>query len=249
MSSGGGSSSGGVTRVEPPSYQLPYLQSGLQQAGALYNQGSTVVPFSSQTESALKDINQRSYGSPLTSSAQQYATNTLNGGFLNNNPYLDATFKQAAQGTQNQLASEFAGSGRDIIASAPVRSEQLNNLATQIYGGAYENERNRQQGVLGLSNNLANQDYVDLNARLGVGSQIEGLAQEYANAPGTALDQYLARVRGTDYGSSQVGPKQSRNAAAGALGGAATGATLGSYFGPWGTAIGAVGGGLLGGFG
>lgn len=40
-----------------------------------------------------------------------------------------------------------------------------------------------------------------------------------------------------------------RNRGAGALGGAASGAATGSMFGPWGTAIGAIGGGLLGAFG
>lgn len=243
--SGGSQTSSGVTRVEPPSYQLPYLQSGLQNAQNLYNQNggnAPVVPFAPQTEQALNLTQQRALqGSPVTGSAQQYVTRSLQGGFLGQNPYLDQTFNQAALATQNQLASEFARGGRDVEASQGLRSQQLNNLATGIYGGAYENERNRMQGVLPFAQSLANQDYMDLDRLRGVGAEVEGLAGQYANAPGAALDQYLARVRGTDYGSTQSTTQRTpTNRGSGILGGAMAGFQLG---GPWG----ALGGGLLGG--
>jgi hypothetical protein len=272
MSGGGGSS--GVQKIEPPSYQLPYLTQGLSYAQGMLNQGAprqysgaTVVPFSQQSQNAMAGIEKRaSAGSPVVKAAQNYVTNNLNAAnpYGNvNNPYLNATFKQAAQQTQGQLASEFARSGRNVQASQPLRSEQLNNLATQIYGGAYDAERNRQlaytgqqQGLLSAAPGLAAQDYLDLGQLQGVGSQVENLAGQYQQdaqrrfdyeqqAPQMLLDQYLGRVRGTDYGSTT---RQSGggNTAAGVLGGAATGAGIGSTFGPWGTAIGAGLGGLIG---
>lgn len=243
---GGSSGGGGVTRVEPPSYQLPYLQYGTNQAQQIYNRGRQVVPFAPQTEMAIAGTTQRALtGSPVTNAAQNYATQSLQGGFLGSNPWLDQTFNRAALGTQNQLASEFARSGRNVGASEPIRAQQLNDLATGIYGGAYENERNRQQGVLGQAGALANQDYVDLAQLGGAGAQVEGLAQQYTDAQGANLDDYLRRVSG-NLGSTTTTPS-SRNRLAGAAGGALAGAQLGSYFGPWGTAIGAVGGGLFGG--
>lgn len=243
----GSSSSSGVTRVEPPSYQLPYLQSGLGAAQNLFNQNggaAPVVPFAPQTEQALGLQEQRALnGSPVTNSAQQYVTQSLQGGFMGSNPYLNDTFNQAALATQNQLASEFGRGGRDVEASQGLRAQQLGNLATNIYGGAYDAERNRMQGVLPFAQSLANQDYTDINALRDVGGQVEGLAGQYANAPGTALDQYLARVRGTDYGSTQTSrTTQPRNGLAGALGGAAAGTAILP-------GIGTVIGGLLGGFG
>lgn len=245
---GGSSGGGGVTRVEPPSYQLPYLQSGVAQAQTLYNQGRRVVPFSPQTEMAISGTTQRALtGSPVTNAAQNYATTSLQGGFLGSNPWLDQTFNRAALSTQNQLASEFARSGRNVGASEPIRAQQLNDLATGIYGGAYENERNRQQGVLGQAGALANQDYVDLAQLGGAGAQVEGLAQQYADAQGANLDDYLSRVSG-NLGQTTTS-SASRNRTAGAAGGALAGAQLGSYFGPWGTALGALGGGILGGRG
>lgn len=268
-----GSTSGGnqTTRTEPPKYQLPYLQDSLRYAqGEYQNGGNRVAPLSGESEQALTGIADRARtGSPITQGAQSLATQTLNGGFLGSNPYmaqlgqfasgsnphLDATFNQAALATQNQLASQFARSGRNIGASEGLRAQQLGDLATNIYGGAYENdrnralqatgmqaglygdERNRQQQVLGMSGGLAQQDYADLDRLAGVGASREGYQQELLDAPGNALDDYIRRISG-NMGQTTITPT-TRNRAGGALGGA----MLGSMFGP----IGTIGGGLLGG--
>jgi hypothetical protein len=239
-----------VTTTEPPSFQLPYLQYGLGQAKSIYDQGSNVVPFSPYSEQALQGVaNRATNGSPLVSSANDYVQKSLSGGFLGSNPYLDQTFNQAAMATQGQLASQFAGAGRNVDASMGLRSQQLNNLATQIYGGAYNNERQLQQGVLGSVLPLANQDYVDLAQLRGAGSDIEGLAREYQQAPGQALDQYLGRVSG-NMGATSSQPLY-RNSGASALGGALLGSQLGSSLSsnPYAGIIGAIGGGILGGYG
>lgn len=235
MPGGGGNQ---TTTTQPPAYQLPHLQYGAGQAQQLYNRGQQVVPFSPQTEAAISGTTQRALaGSPVTQSAQNYATNTLQGGFLGSNPHLDAMFNKAALATQSQLASQFGAAGRGAAGSEGLRSQQLNDLATSIYGGDYQQERNRMQGLVGQAGALANQDYIDLAQLGGAGAQVEGLAQQYADAPGAALDQYLGRVSG-NMGSTQT-TKIPRNPLGGALGGA----LAGSYLGPWG----AIGGGLLGG--
>lgn len=239
-----------TTTTTPPAYQLPYLQYGLNQAKQLYSQGAPVIPFSPQSEAALSGIEQRATnGSPLVGAAQDYAQKSLNGGFLGSNPYLDQTFNQAALATQGQLASQFAGAGRNVDASMGLRSQQLNDLATKIYGGNYANERALQQGVLGSVLPLANQDYVDLAQLRGVGSDVEGLAREYAQAPGQALDQYLGRVSG-NMGQTTSQPLY-RNSTGSILGGALLGSQLGSSISsnPYAGVIGAVGGGLLGAYG
>lgn len=180
-------------------------------------------------------------GDPTIGAAMGYVQNSLNGGFLNSNPYIDETFNRAAQATQGQLASQFAGSGRNVDQSQGLRSQQLNDLATQIYGGNYANERQLQQGTLGYAQPLGNQIYTDAAQLGGIGSQQQQQQQRYLDAPGTALDQYLARVRGTDYGSSQ------RSTVPGnPVGGALGGASLGSAFGPWGTLIGGGLGAIFG---
>jgi hypothetical protein len=240
-----------VTTTQPPAFQLPYLQYGLGQAKSLYDQGSQTVPFSQYSEQALAGTAQRAAGgSPLVGAAQNYAQQSLQGGFLGSNPYLDQTFEQARLATQGGLSSEFARSGRNVGASEGLRSQQLNDLATKIYGGNYANERALQQGVLGQATGLANQDYVDLAQLRGVGSDIEGLAREQQQAPQQALDQYLGRVSG-NFGSTSSQPLY-RNSGSAALGGALVGSQIGSSLSknnPYGGLIGAGLGGLAGYYG
>lgn len=297
------------------------MEYGAQQSRALYEtggpqyyQGNTVVPFSDQTEQALWGTEQRALnGSAVNNAAQDYATQTLSNnptsqfGSASNpyassanpygsvhNPYLDATFNKAADSVQQRLGTQFAGSGRNTEASRAVNADELTNLSNAIYGGAYENERNRglafdqqqlgigaqgyeserdrmaqdldrqrsmQFGVAGLAPQLAAQDYVDLQALQGVGGQVEDLTgrlmEDQAarwdfsqNAPQMNLDNYIARVTGAYPGqnATQTTPTH-RNRTAGAAGGAMAGAQMGSAFGPWGTGIGAIAGGLLGGWG
>ncbi len=254
---------------EPPEFIKPYMQAGAQEAlnayrtgGQQYYPGNTVVPFSPQTETMLGRTEQRAMnGSPVTQSAQQLATDTMNGKFMGKNPYLDAAFNRGADQIQNRLNTGFAGAGRNIDAARPLASQEMGDFANTIYGGAYENERQRMQGMVPFANSLANNDYVDLEALGGVGSQVEGLTgrlmEDQAarwdfqqNRPQNNLDTYLQRISGAYPGqtATQTTPTY-KNKGAGALGGAAAGASLGMMFGPWGAGLGALGGGLLGAFG
>ena len=87
---GGSSSKSGSQTTEPWAAQQPYLKFGFQQAQNLYNSGgpdyyggSTVVPFSRQTEQALGMMENRALqGNPLNQMAQQYAANTLSGQYF-----------------------------------------------------------------------------------------------------------------------------------------------------------------------
>jgi len=239
-----GSSSSGVQRVEPPSYQLPYLERGLQQAQNRYNEGAQVAPFNEAQKNAQHMVNYRAIlGDNTIDSAQNYVQNSLNGGFLFQNPYIDATFNKAALASQNQLASEFGRSGRNVEASQGLRAQQLNDLATQIYGGNYANERQLMQGTLGYAQPLGNQAYTDAAQLNQMGQQQQAQQQTEMDSKNIALDRYLSQVRGTDYGSTTTTPGGSK--VAGAAGGALSGAALGSLFGPWGALI----GGGLGGIG
>lgn len=252
MIGGGGGGGNTTTRTEPPKYQLPYLQQGLASSQDLYQQQTrqggptTVAPFSGDTQAAMGQVRDLAGGSTgITANANTLANATLNGDYLNNNPYLDQTFNRAAMQTQGQLASQFAGSGRNVGASEGLRSQQLNDLATGIYGGAYDAERNRQQQVLGMSPQLEQANYTGSNALLGIGAQQENLNQQYIDAPGKSLDQYLQRVSG-NYGQTQISPN-TQNRGAGILGGAMLGSQLGGQYGYGG--YGALAGGLLGGWG
>jgi len=51
------------------------------------------------------------------------------------NPFtsLDMQFNRAADLTRNRIAGEFSGYGRDLDASLPARSDELQTLASNIY--------------------------------------------------------------------------------------------------------------------
>lgn len=252
-----------TTQVQPWAPARPYVEQGmagantlLQQGGPQQYGGQTVIPFSQPTQQALSMQQARALGgSPVTGAAQNLATGTLNGDFLNSNPYLDATFQRGAGQIGNNLDSLFARSGRDLVAQAPARGEALASYATQLYGGNYANERGMQQQAMGMAPQLANQDYIDTAQLRDVGSTVENLAGQQAmdsqnrfnfeqQRPEMALDAFLQRINGGTSGySSQTSPTY-QNRGAGALGGAMVGSQLFGG-GTWPTVI----GGLLGGFG
>ncbi len=282
MSKGGGSKNQTTTTTsEPPKYLQPFLQQGMGEAQRLYGQGpsqyypgQTVVGFSPETESALTGItNRANNGSPVMGAANAYATNLLSGNTPitfggASNPYLDATFNRAADQVTNRLQTSFASSGRNTGAARPVAADELSNLATGIYGGAYESERDRmaselaqnrglQMGALGMAPELAQSDYADLDRLAGVGAQREDLTgRELSdaasrwdfgqNAQGTALDQYLARLGGYPGMTGSSSTPIYRNQLAGGIGGAGMGYNIGSQFGGNGGGWGAAIGGLLG---
>jgi hypothetical protein len=97
-----------------------------------------------------------SSASGLLGQSADLTSQTLAGDFLSpsSNPFLADTFNRAADLTQNRLASEFAGSGRDLSASLPVRSEQLQTLASNIFGSNFQAERDRQLSAVGAAQGL-----------------------------------------------------------------------------------------------
>src|SRR6185369_10235145 len=193
--------------------------------------GTPVVPFSNETNQALTAATQRATnGSAVSGAAQDYATKTLNGGFMGSNPYLDNAYNKAAGAVTNSVQSNFSRAGRNPNGPDAAGTAQLgaagagggyNDLAASIYGGDYENERNRQQQLVPFSSGLANQDYVDIGQLANVGAQREALTQEQAGQPAASLDQYLGRLGGLagGYGNTSQTIPMNRNV----LGGAAAG--------------------------
>jgi hypothetical protein len=268
--SGGSPSNVTQTQVtQLPSWLTNANTFGAGQAQNLYNTGGPayypgqqVAPFSSMQEQALSGAqNLATQGSPLTSAAQQQDTNIVNGQYMNpaTNPYLQQTFNYAANAVQNKLGSEFAGSGRNPEASVAAQSDQMNQLANQIYGGNYQFGAQQQAQAISQANPLANQNWTNLAQLDSYGQQVQGQAQNMIGAntnlynynaqlPWTNLNNYMNQVNSLAHGGTQSNTQPYfQNQTGNALGGAAAGAAAGSAFGPWGTAIGG-GLGLLSGY-
>jgi len=200
------------------------------------------------------------------------------GGDLGGNPFLDQQFNNAArQVTRNfnesvipQLDQSFAGAGRlgsGQYALLRNRTEeglanQLGDMATNLYGGAYESDQGRRMGALGQLAGLGQQDVQnrfagaglsDANTRqqlgaIGLGGQAFDLqAQPYNALIGTGqfrqdqawrpTQQYLNTLTGplqTGTSTSVPAPQQNpvANALGGGLGAAALGASIGGAMTP-----------------
>lgn len=193
--SGGASPAGNTTNTQtPPQYMFPYIGTALGQAGNLLQTGGPQY-YPGQQVASFNPAQQAAMGGTLN-----LDQNLMQG---SGNPYENAMFNQAAQATQGQLSSEFAGSGRNLDASMPLRSDQLNNLATNFYGNNYQNSI---QNALGASNQA-----------LGIGSQIQNQSQNLIDAsqkaynynqqlPFSNLQQYESFLSGVQPGQQTSSP-------------------------------------------
>lgn len=186
-----------TTTTEPPRYLQPMIEGAATAAGAAM--GPTEFNFQNQTglNSAQATgqglgalFNRGQQGSGALDAANNLTQSTLQGDFLNSNPYLDQTFNRAADLTRGRLDTEFAGGGRNLGAARPARSEELQTLASNIYGGNYQAERDRQQGAVGQVGGLQSADFQNIQAQIDAG-----------NFP---LDQYINRLGGIIPGAGGV---------------------------------------------
>lgn len=283
MGSKAPASSTTTSSTTPWSGVQPYLTESLKGAQQLYQSGegyypeSTVAPLSNQTQQALDLTQERALnGSPVQTAAQNSAAATLNGDYLNSNPYLQSSIDAATQGLVRQytnatmpgIEAQFSKAGRyGSGMQQQAVSDAQNNLATQMGSIAsnmaysnYNDERARQTSTAALAPSLAGMDFTNLQALSGVGetydtqnqANLNDMIARYNYANGGALDDYIARINGTGAtGFSNSNSTSTQQAASGskltgALGGAMSGAATGAAFGPWGALAGGVIGGLGG---
>lgn len=262
----------------PWSAQAPYLKDAFAQAQANYNTnkgnkyytGETVAPLNEAQNSALNTtIGIGSGVNPGVAAAGQNNADTLNGKYLdpNSNPWLKDTFNAAADdvtrqyqtATAPQTAGAFSGAGRYGSGSYnnAVKNNELalgaslNNLATSIYGGNYQSERDRQLAAAGQSGAINQAQYINPSAALGAGNIQQGQQQNVNNSalaaynynrdqPTNALNSYIAQISG-NYGqngtTTQATPIYS-NPGATALGGILG---LGSLAAPGASGVSALG--------
>jgi len=155
-----------------------------------YYPGATVAPTDpTTTEAQNMALSMAREGSPNIDAAQAENLKTLQGGYYDSNPYLDATYNRAASGVTRafnravlpNLESRFAGAGRmDSGAYQGALGEagrglagELSGMATDIYGGAYQAERGRQNAAVGAAAPLAKAGYMGADVIGGVGAQRE----------------------------------------------------------------------------
>src|SRR3569833_201803 len=176
-----------------PSWQTGYQNYGLNQALSQYQNTKTLVaPFAPQQEQAISNItNMAANGDPATQAAQSFITNTL-GGNVQQNPQLNALFSQGANQIQNQLASQFAGAGRNVDQSQGANALALGTFGANLYGNAFNTQAGLQQAALNAAPSNLQSQLALQSALSGAGQQVQNQSQQYINAPQNFLNQYLS---------------------------------------------------------
>lgn len=263
MSSGSGGGGTTTTNTTPWSGQQPFLTTGFDQAQNILNSdqpqyypGSTVAPQSGLTTQAY-GMMQGAANNPLQGQASQQVSNTLNGNYLNGNPYLDAQFQAGTRqigNTYNNLVNgqtaAFSGAGRygsGMQAFAQNQANQtlgdnLNNLYANTYGQNYTNERANQVNAVGQAAGLEGQAINNANALGTAGSSLDAFNQNLVNAdvnkynynqnlPQNKLANYMGIIQG-NYGgqSATTVPTSGSNTFGQVLGGLGTVASIAGAF-------------------
>lgn len=270
MSGGGKGSkkSTSTSTVTVPPYLERELRYGLSEARDLYDQGApeyypdqTYADFDPlQTEAQEATIARARDGSPLVQGAQDLTQRTIDGEFLQGNPYLDQLLERYGAKANSQVLGAFNKSGRlGSGANVATATQAVSDATLPFLFNTYENERGRQVQASQFAPSLADYDYRDIAALDAVGGVRQGQEQlgidedvarySYnAMAPSNWLDQYLQRVNTSGANNLTTQTDVTKTKSGGGLGSVlGTALTVGSMFVPGGQF--AALGGSLGGLG
>lgn len=191
-----GGSQNTVSQQTVPSWLQPYLTStlssaqGLEQGGGpQYYPGQQVADLTPMQQQGIQGVQNLGTMPNASQAAQTSNENIESGKYLNpnTNPYLAGTLATAGQGVQNDVDSQFGAAGRNVVGSAPVQTSAMNQLANQIYGGAYNTGLQQMVTASGLSPTIDAGTYAPYQADLSVGNGIQNQNQNQINA---LMNQY-----------------------------------------------------------
>lgn len=241
-----GGSDSTTVRNDLPAWVQPYAQNYLQASTQVANlpyqgyTGQTVAQLNPYQTAGFNAQAQRALqGSGVNDAASSELQRTLSGGYLNTNPYLDRQVDLASQDVLRNMGGIDARSGsfgNSGVQSTTARA--LGDVATNIRGTDYANERSRMLSAIGMAPSIANQDYVDAERLAAAGQGFQ--QQDQANL----TDQYNRFLEARNY------PREQLNVLGQGLGMnyGNTSRQTGGGSNPWAQAIG-TGAALYGGFG
>jgi hypothetical protein len=262
MSNMGGSDSQTVQNSVPPEF------SGL--ASQVAQRGSEIgnMPFNPYPYSQVADFNpyqfmgfdmgaNQAMNGQLPGQAQDLMGQTLGGGFLNNNPYLNQAIDQTLGDVTNQFnttvaptmaaqamkSGSFGNTGFQEMEqnSRNQLADRLGGISNNMRMGAYEAERGRQMGAMQMAPNINMMGYQPAEYLQGIGSTMQQQGQNELNSwynqfqqaqewPFKTFDAMMAPF-GRNIGSqtTQTGP--AGNPVSGMMGGAMMGNKFQGMFG------------------
>jgi len=172
--SGGGGGGSSTTTQSIPSELKPLATAYTDKAIGLGSQ--PFQPYGGQRFADLNDtqtqgldmVRNRAVNGSATMNNAEGALNQIIGG--QSNPYLDAMVNKAqgnVLGNANAAAGRSGSFGNSGIAEAAAR--QMGDVATSMYGGAYEADAGRRMQALGMAPTFGNAAYQDAGQLLNAG--------------------------------------------------------------------------------
>ena len=180
---GGGGSGGQTTTnsVDPRFDQI--INYATKAAGRVENAGFT--PYTDQRYSGINStqqagldaITQRARWRPTMTQANQTLQQTLAGG--NTNPYLDSMVNKAQQSVlANARGADIQSGSFGNSGVAEAATKNMGDIATNMYGNAYNTDRANQMTALNLAPQYGNQAYQDANQLMNAGNFVQGQDQQ-----------------------------------------------------------------------
>lgn len=182
-------------------------------------QGDWVAELAPETEKGWDTATGRALlGSSVMKAGERSLEDIVSGKYLSpgSNPWLKGTYEQALESALPAFDTEAVSAGRYGSDSYNMgKAKLVSDLATDIYGKAYSDERSRQMQGLGLAPTYAAEDWTDIDRLLGVGASKQAREQDVINAemekwnveenlPLERLQQYLNMA----YGAGSLGGVQ-----------------------------------------
>lgn len=182
----GGGGGGGESRTVQniPDELKPLATKYAQDAIALSNRGFTpyggerFADLNQTQEQGLQAIQNRALGGSQTvNMAEQQLQNNIQGG--QTNPYLDAMVGRAQDSVRSGFNTAAVNSGSFGNSGLQEQFQKgLGDVASNMYGQAYETDRNRQMQSIGMAQQFGNQAYTDANQLLNAGQVRQDQAQQ-----------------------------------------------------------------------
>lgn len=202
---GGGTKT--TSKTTPSKLTAPFVTNNLNNLQSTY-QGSQATTAALQPK--LDALTNQTFD--MAAHKPQYLTDsesqldkTINGGYLNNNPYIDAIAKQTGDQAQAGYNSTFGAGGSAHSGLAALLSSQgVANAIAQMRAQQYSNERTMQQQAIGAAPAFYAGDFAGVNPAIAAANADNTLpiqnAVNYSNAMTGATSPYTTTTQKTSGG-------------------------------------------------
>lgn len=183
---GGSDSTNSITTQDIPEELKPLATRYTKDAIALSD-----TPYQAYGGQRNADLNAAQYkglGLTMDRALEGSATNDNAEAAINqfiggqDNPYLDAAYQNASEQVGDSVNGNFSQAGRyGSGAHTASLTKGLGDVATNIYGGAYEADQGRRLQAAGMAPEFGNLAYQDASQLLGAGQTLQDQDQNNAD--------------------------------------------------------------------